>query len=70
VQDGVGQVLPLTTNQKNQICFDGGAPVLERAVLHQIGKSGKRVSFRHLSPEQKPRERWQCTTGGNTLVVV
>jgi len=54
VQDGVGQVHPLTTNQRNQICFEGGALVLENGLLHRIGKSGKIVSFRRCHRNASP----------------
>jgi len=55
VHDGEGQTVCLTRNPENQICFEGGALVLDRDVLHRIGKSGKVVSFRRRSQHRNPR---------------
>jgi len=54
VQDGVGQVLSLTRNKENQVCFEGGVLLLEGDVLHRLGNSGKIVSFRRCRRNASP----------------
>jgi len=54
VEDGVGQVLRLTRNQQNRICLEGGVLVLEKDVLHRIGKSGKTICFRRCRQKASP----------------